>query len=42
MADVTVPADLNFSGTPDPSNKNYWDVKIPNLKPSQLYGIQFQ
>jgi hypothetical protein len=42
MADVTVPADLSFSGTPDPSDKNYWDVKIPGLKPSQLYGIQFQ
>lgn len=37
-----VPADLNFTGYPDPSDKNYWDVKITGLKPNTGYGIQFQ
>jgi hypothetical protein len=44
MADpnVLIPADLNFNGYPDPSDKNYWDVKITGLKPNTGYGIQFQ
>jgi hypothetical protein len=43
MADnILVPADLNFTGYPDPSDKNYWDVKITGLKPNTGYGIQFQ
>ena len=43
MADnILIPADLNFTGYPDPSDKNYWDVKITGLKPNTGYGIQFQ
>jgi len=37
-----IPADLNLQGSQDPSDKNYFDVKVQNLLPNQSYGIQFQ
>ena len=42
MANLNVPADLTFTGVPDPSDKNYYDVTVKGLNPDTHYGIQFQ
>jgi hypothetical protein len=42
MAGNLIPADLNIKGYPDPSDKNYFDVKTPGLLPNTGYGFQFQ
>jgi hypothetical protein len=42
MANLNIPADLTFTGFPDPSDKNYFDVTVKGLNPDTHYGIQFQ
>lgn len=39
---MSTPSDLNISGKPDPSNKDYYDITINPLKLSTNYAFQFQ
>lgn len=39
---MTLPSDLNISGKPDPSNKDYYEITINPLKLNTNYAFQFQ
>jgi len=39
---MTLPADLNINGKPDPSNKDYYEITINPLNLVTTYAFQFQ